>query len=172
MFINLTGGPSCAVLYSRKPTSPQLRKQPWCSADDKKWYDSCDTYRSEKFHMSFGFVSFIKVIFNEMSKLEQAFLYNGLWFSGYRKKFATHWTRKKIENSHYLVTCAFRVQMVNLLSLCFRIVETFCLYFFYISWLICWLYIYLLTYFVACFQCFILFLSHFTISLDWPLRSL
>lgn len=151
MFINLTGGPSCAVLYSRKPTSPQLRKQPWCSADDKKWYDSCDTYRSEKFHMSFGLVSFIKVIFNEMSKLEQAFLYNGLCFSGYRKKFATHWTRKKIENSHYLVTCAFRVQMVNLLSLCFRIIETFCLYFVYISWLICWLDIYLLTYFAACF---------------------
>lgn len=151
MFINLTGGPSCAVLYSRKPTSPQLRKQPWCSADDKKWYDSCDTYRSEKFHKSFGLVSFIKVIFNEMSKLEQAFLYNGLWFSGYRKKFATHWTRKKIENSHYLVTCAFRVQMVNLLSLCFRIIETFCLYFVYISWLICWLDIYLLTYFAACF---------------------
>lgn len=130
------------------------------------------TLIGQKNFMSFGLVSFIKVIFNEMSKLEQAFLYNGLWFSGYRKKFATHWTSKKIENSHYLVTCAFRVQMVNLLSLCFRIVETFCLYFFYISWLICWLYIYLLTYFVACFQCFILFLSHFTISLDWPLRSL
>lgn len=147
MFINLTGGPSCAVLYSRKPTSPQLRKQPWCSADDKKWYDSCDTYRSEKFHMSFGFVSFIKVIFNEMSKLEQAFLYNGLWFSGYSKKFATHWTRKKIETVIIwsLVLSAFRWWTY------FRIVETFCLYFVYISWFIYWLDIYLLTYFVACF---------------------
>lgn len=36
------------------------------------------TLIGQKNFMSFGLVSFIKVIFNEMSKLEQAFLYNGL----------------------------------------------------------------------------------------------